>query len=678
MTQPIKLNLFVIAATFLLPSISLSVEWELLPSGNAHDVEIRSTTENRIELKTTGSDPYIVGKLIGELKGTETVLAFEYFCPDGIDDFSIYWGKPFSGRQHKQIRKLSIAEGWRKYSVDLRDVVGGPLSELKGRLRFDFGHKPNVSLGIRDIRIRELTQQEIEARKRASAARSSKIREAAAIAEYLGSDFPASMTVAVETDRVAIKFTNTTAGIAYRLVEYRPMDSIGKQAVPGQKHSIDAGKSDLPRYVDGYDRLNSAWRLHDGKRFVSARTYASTIACGTDDHANDRVVPISQKGLTCLSRRGPLEDIVDLGVHAVTWNVPLTRFVSHSAKPHTTELEIDGKKFFFREDVLRSYEPLIDFCRRNKIVVSAIVLLPMNGQFKNPSLMIHPESDGGTYAMPNLTSQTSVNLYAYVLDRIADHFSNTQQFPGGVTNWIAHNEIDFHPVWTNMGKQPRELVTETYYRSMRMIHNIAVSHNPNARVFASLTHHWNLKKQDTWDQLSPRDVVQTLQRYSQMEGDFGWGIAYHPYPQSLFADIAWNDTRAEQGFDTPLITIQNLEVLGRFLGQPTMLSSDGKVRPVLLSEQGFHTQGTDQPSQDNQAASLLFAMNKVRKMPWIEAFIYHRWIDHPHEGGLALGLRGFPSQQHPHGKRKRSWFVYQAIGTDKEQTVTRGLRLPSN
>ncbi|MGB1706843.1 MAG: DUF5722 domain-containing protein, partial [Rubripirellula sp.] len=65
-----------------------------------------------------------------------------------------------------------------------------------------------------------------------------------------------------------------------------------------------------------------------------------------------------------------------------------------------------------------------------------------------------------------------------------------------------------------------------------------------------------------------------------------------------------------------------------------------------------------------------------RNLPWIESFHYHRWVDHPDEGGLKLGLRTLPTQEHPHGERKRAWSVYQAINTVKEERATSGLPKP--
>jgi hypothetical protein len=78
-----------------------------------------------------------------------------------------------------------------------------------------------------------------------------------------------------------------------------------------------------------------------------------------------------------------------------------------------------------------------------------------------------------------------------------------------------------------------------------------------------------------------------------------------------------------------------------------------------------------------QAGSLWYALQKVRIMPWIESFHYHRWIDHPDEGGLLLGLRTLPTKEHKHGQRKQSWEVFRDFGTEKEISTTQNLPQPN-
>ena len=65
-----------------------------------------------------------------------------------------------------------------------------------------------------------------------------------------------------------------------------------------------------------------------------------------------------------------------------------------------------------------------------------------------------------------------------------------------------------------------------------------------------------------------------------------------------------------------------------------------------------------------QAAAFAYAWEKCRRLPLVDAFIYHRHVDHAHEGGLRLGLwRNAPnSVSQPHSKKKIHE-LFQKAGT---------------
>jgi hypothetical protein len=60
-------------------------------------------------------------------------------------------------------------------------------------------------------------------------------------------------------------------------------------------------------------------------------------------------------------------------------------------------------------------------------------------------------------------------------------------------------------------------------------------------------------------------------------------------------------------------------------------------RSIILSEQGFHSNQSPENEQQ-QAAAYAYAWEKCQRLPLIDAFIYHRHVDHSQEGGLRLGL----------------------------------------
>tara|TARA_R110002049_G_scaffold4601_5_gene32262 strand:- start:372059 stop:374161 length:2103 start_codon:yes stop_codon:yes gene_type:complete len=664
-----------------------AAQWELLPE-RCHDVELSvaaSEPESVIDVRIIGSDPYLVGKLIGDRDSRESVLALDYFCTDGIKSPSVFFGPPFVGDREIKIPNLEIAEGWKTYSANLQPHVAGEVLSDAKQLRIDLGRRSGVRLQIRNVRLRPISQDEIQQQAERERVRHEKLATADRLHAYLHASWPAKIhSVRVAASEVYLSGTISSGEGEIHLREF-PADqsAIDVGLSVDQKLSIDANDIQirLPRFVDGRDRLHSAWRLTDASGdFLSPRCFATDITLLGENQVAERPKPQNQKGLTSISSRGPLQELPELGVTALTLNFVLNRFVTRRGGSAFTRIDVPGEPVYLDLTAFRTYDRIIDFARRHDMIVTAIILIPSVRNVENASPLVHPQSDGGVYSMPNLNSARGAQVYARVLDAIAKRYRNHQRSPGAITNWIAHNEVDFHGVWTNMGEQPRPVVTETYYRSMRMIHNAAKQYNPHARVFASLTHHWVVdddgSPKKSWQQLAPREVIETLQQYSRIEGEFDWGVAYHPYPQSLFAKVAWNDSQVTDDFDTPLITIQNLEVLDRFLHQPGMRSASGDPRPVLLSEQGFHTDSYDDQAQLRQAASLWYAMRKIRDMPNIESFHYHRWIDHPGEGGLMLGLRTLPTKDHAYGERKKSWYVYQAIGTDQEDVLTENLPGP--
>jgi hypothetical protein len=113
---------------------------------------------------------------------------------------------------------------------------------------------------------------------------------------------------------------------------------------------------------------------------------------------------------------------------------------------------------------------------------------------------------------------------------------------------------------------------------------------------------------------------------------------------------------------TQKVTFKNLEVLSRHLKQPELLWQ-GQPRRIILSEQGFQTLLKPE-GEPLQAAAYAYAWEKCQRLPLVDAFIYHRHVDHAHEGGLRLGLwRNAPNSiADPHSK-KQIWDLFLKAGT---------------
>lgn len=381
----------------------------------------------------------------------------------------------------------------------------------------------------------------------------------------------------------------------------------------------------------------------------------------------------SKKGLGGWTHnRGPglNSDIADLGISAVTVNIGgLHNFLSLTPKLNHEPYVWQGQTYYFQPSRLANYDKIMLEAAKHDVMVSAILLVTVGAGTGNAEaqLLSHPDATrDGHYAMPNVLDQQGLNFYGAIVNLLAERWSREDGKYGRVHHWILHNEVDFGWIWTNAGKKSDVEYMDMYHRSMRLVHLISRSYDPNSVSFISLTHHWSVPGEPY--AYGSRRMLELLQQFCKAEGDFEWGLAHHPYPQDLFEPRTWEDDQAIFDWDTPKLTPKNLEVLDAYMRQPDLLFN-GKVRKIHLSENGFNSRDYSDKSLEDQAAGMAVAWHKVKQLPSIELWHYHNWVDHPDEGGLRIGLRKFPkAAQDPYGK-KPIWYLYQACGTENEEQV---------
>lgn len=681
-----------IVCTMLFCQSGLAGQWRI-EVDRCRDVDIQINGDS-IQVRTTGKDPFLVGSLLG-VRSSDSVFEMEYFGVSGLNKLEVYLGPPFSPATRSLLGEVPPSETFSTFAADLDPAVAKLLSKRPTKMRIDLGTQPDIRIEIRNAKLRPPTTEDREQRASLLRLQKEQSNRSARIKQYQIQEFPAKIDkYIVGKDQILLSGQRPEAFTASQLqvVEYPPWVGIADEpnwlvVDASIETKGTAWRCILPRMIGTRDRLHSGFRLAKSnglsanvteKDFITARRFPDQILLAEGIETREPLKPSNQKGMGGVASSMPLGELKQLGVTAITLNLVLNRFISDQPGPNrvpipgTDGTDGDGPAYF-NPLGFQTYDPILKWASANQVVVTGILLIATPTKKGTFAPLLHPENDGGKYSMPNVTTSAGCQTYAFVLDKIARRYRDPRSSIGGIENWIAHNEVDYHSTWTNMGSQLPHLVTETYYRSMRMVHNAAKQYNPHARVFVSLTHNWAVENPKEGKQLSPREMLVNLQRYSINEGDFDWGVAYHPYPQSLFANVPWNDTKVTTKLDTPLITIQNIEVLGEFLQHSLMLNSKREPRPVLLSEQGFHTDGYGDEAQAKQAGSLVYAMKKIRNMPMVESFHYHRWVDHPKEGGLKMGLRTLPTDKDRFGTKKLAWSVYQAIGTDNEPQATAGL-----
>jgi len=254
------------------------------------------------------------------------------------------------------------------------------------------------------------------------------------------------------------------------------------------------------------------------------------------------------------------------------------------------------------------------------------------------------------------------------MDFLAERYGRPDGRYGRVHHWIIHNEVDMGWVWTNCGARPELVFLDQYHKALRIAYYMARRHDPNARVYISLTQWWN-RSADPAHCHPSRALLDDLTAFSAAEGDFAWGIAYHPYPDSLFEPKSWLDHNVDFTIDTPKITFRNIEVLDAWAKLPANRYHGTTVRSIHLSEQGPNSRDYSATALAEQAAAMAYVWKKIGELSSIEAFEYHNWIDNRGEGGLRIGLRRFPDDAESPLGAKPVWQLYRALATPGEDAA---------
>lgn len=487
-----------------------------------------------------------------------------------------------------------------------------------------------------------------------------KYQMAANIKNYLAKDYPSKVTnVQVTSDKVIIKGNCGGSG-TYLLAEITPWQDVTElekypytQDLSGGGFTVTVDRIVPNREGIRYDKVFSKWAVVkvDGDRQTldSHARYADDVVPKKSPEA----VPLrNKKGFGAGDIDLYFSDCKEMNVGSITMNVVLNDYIKG---------EGSGYSYGGQNYSLGAFKDYVDrvTCRAGEmdLVVSAIILCQTNSIFKDP------ENKGGNYTMPNLTTAKAFNLYAAALE----HMASTHCTPGNrISHWIMHNEVDFANEWTNMGDQPMMRYLDRYIKSMRICYNIARQYDQNASVLGSYTHCW--AKAD--GSFAPKKMLEKTVEYSSAEGDFRWGVAYHPYPQNLTKPSFWiDDTQATYSLNSKYVTFKNLEVIDAWIRQKENFYKGKTKRVLFLSEQGTNSPSYSESDLALQAAGGAWAWKKVSKLDGIDAIQWHNWADNKAEGGLRIGLRTFAEGSVSNLTPKPVWYVWKAAGTAEEDSV---------
>ncbi len=328
-------------------------------------------------------------------------------------------------------------------------------------------------------------------------------------------------------------------------------------------------------------------------------------------------------------------DALALGIRHAALNVSLGELFSLREEAGSQRMEVAGKAVWIREAAFQKLDSSIMPLSDAGVVIYLILLAYPTQDAEKDKLLLHPQARADrkyTIAGFNTATEDGLSLYRALVSRLAERYA------GRVWGYIVGNEVNSQFSWYNLGDMPLTEACGEYEIAVRTTHESVRKFSQHARVYLSFDHHWGVRvygKQST-EAYPTREFLSTFADIARSRGDFEWHVAHHPYPDDLGNPRTWLDKAALPGEDSPHVTFKNLGVACRYMEKPELLWN-GKPRRIILSEQGIHRlQGPE--GETLQAAGFAYAWENVARQPLIDALIWHRHVDHAHEGGLRLGL----------------------------------------
>mgnify|MGYP000124674495 FL=1 len=192
---------------------------------------------------------------------------------------------------------------------------------------------------------------------------------------------------------------------------------------------------ELERFVERegflYDRLLSKWAIF--KEGVDSDYLVSHAHHADETFATQHLSPIkitSKKGMGGIIPNQYISDLTSLNISSATINVCITHFMHLTPRTGDIKHTYGGKSYYMDENYLRNSidRVLLAATKERNISVAAIILLEPASKCTDTELgkiLQHPDNDGGTYTMPNMTTPEALNCYAAALDFLAKRYCKT-------------------------------------------------------------------------------------------------------------------------------------------------------------------------------------------------------------------------------------------------------------
>ena len=304
---------------------------------------------------------------------------------------------------------------------------------------------------------------------------------------------------------------------------------------------------------------------------------------------------------------------------------------------HAAELGVSN--IIWNNTVIHDYSPSLRASKARGVSNTVIMLNPW--QTSDPALLpVSAPQSGAVFYGFNTQTEAGRQELKKTAEKYAKSYSDC------VDSWVIGNEINNGNTWNFMPNRELDSYTKQYADAFRIWYEAIKKENPNAKVYIPFDYRWNWYSDQGYGYLQASHMLPIL-------NDTEYGIAWHAYPEDLKDPDFTDDASVKDNFSTPIINMKNIAVLTDFMQQSDYLDPKGKVRSIILSEQGFNA-----VSDDKQSKMIEEAYNIAKNNPYIETFYLNREND---LGEIHMGTEMRFGLIDRSGNKRKSFEVYKNL-----------------
>ena len=371
-------------------------------------------------------------------------------------------------------------------------------------------------------------------------------------------------------------------------------------------------------------------------------------------------------------------DAQQLGVAHTVVNVAINEYL-HGESSDAAQSFIYNKDAYYIDRVKLA---LLD--HKVKTYTDAGINVYFNIILTSPSENMHPNiaslycdgisPDAALYAL-NTKNEIAMKSFQALMDYLASRYTRADRAYGFVPAFIVGFEVNSNRVWNNAGDTDLTNYIYSYCTAFRVAYTAMASHYSNGRVYISLGNNFTAAASDLNTAASSlldypsKDFLDNFAAIIKSSGDIPWGLSINPYASSPSLIEFWNDGHAEDNFETPFITMKNLGTLTSYMHTEQLLY-DSEVRSVIIGEFGISGDPSSDEAMTKQAAAYALAYYTAEQNEDIDAFIYHRHVDHSDETQYYGIWTNVPDSTVEPLSKKSIYNVFSLIDTARSEEVT--------